>query len=68
MISKSELIQIHYELAMSIGTSLDLRTMLKNCLKSLLRKMNCPVGGVHFFKDDETEELLEKIITKILCH
>ncbi len=50
MISKSELIQFHYEFAMSIGTSLDLDKMLKKSLTTVLKKMNCPAGGVHFYE------------------
>ncbi len=63
MISKIEQIQIHYELAMSIGTTLDLHQMLEKSLKTILRKMNCPAGGVHFFKQYNEEMQLEEIIT-----
>ena len=63
MISQSDLIQIHYEFAMSIGTSLDLRKTLGNSLTVFLKKMNCPAGGVHFFKKDEDAYRLEKVIS-----
>ena len=63
MISKAEQLQIHYEFAMSIGTSLDLHKMLKKSLTTILRKMNCPAGGVHFFRKTEEKSQLEKIIT-----
>ena len=64
MISKSELIQIHYELAMSIGTTLDLEIMLKKSLTTFLRKLNCPAGGVHFFvKDHDGIYQIEEILT-----
>lgn len=45
-----ERIQVFYELAMSIGTSLDLKTMLKNSISLILKKLNCSVAGVHFHR------------------
>ncbi len=64
MISQSEQIQMHYELGMAIGNSLDLHKMLRTSLTALLRKMNCPAGGVHFFtKDHDGNYQFEKIIT-----
>ncbi len=45
-----EYIQIFYELAMSIGNSLDLKEVLKNSLSNILRKINCSAGTVHFHK------------------
>lgn len=39
-------LQIYYELAMSIGNTLDLRVMLKESLSAYLRKLNCPCGMV----------------------
>ncbi len=39
-------IQIFYEIAMSIGNSLDLRQMLKECIGTYLRKLNCLAGMV----------------------
>lgn len=59
-ISKSDQIQIYYELAMSIGTSLDLYTMLRESLTTILKKLNCPAGGVHFLMEGNK---YEKIIT-----
>lgn len=46
MDKKVEQIQLMYEVAMSIGTSLDLQKMLKNFLTRVLKKLNCSVGGV----------------------
>ena len=64
MIPKSEQIRIHYELAMSIGTSLDLKRMLRHSLTAMLKKMNCPAGGVHFAKvSEEGRAEFEEIIT-----
>ena len=64
MISQAELIQMHYEFAMAIGNSLDLREMLRTSLKTLMRKMNCPAGGVHFIKPTNRGTYqFEKIIT-----
>lgn len=40
-------IQIFYEIAMSIGTSLDLHKMLKTVLLTYLRKLNCVAGMVY---------------------
>jgi len=64
MILKSDFIQIHYELAMSIGTSLDLTTMLRHCLTAVLKKMKCPAGGVHFFeKKSDGKYCIKNVIT-----
>ena len=64
MTSKAEQIQIHYEFAMSIGVSLDLCKMLRKSLKTILRKLNCPVGGVHFFSRTADDTFrLEDIIS-----
>ncbi len=65
MIAKSEHIQFHYECAMSIGTSLDLKKMLRTSLKTILRKLNCPVGGVHFFDKDKHDIYHRKRIFSI---
>jgi two-component system, cell cycle sensor histidine kinase and response regulator CckA len=45
-----EHLQIWYEIAMSIGSSVELRPMLKNSLSILLKKLNCSAGGVLFFQ------------------
>ncbi len=64
MHSSVEQIQILYEIAMSIGTSLDLRQMLRKSLSALLKKLNCSAGGVYFLKKDNEQNLhLEKIHT-----
>ncbi|MCB0168956.1 MAG: PAS domain S-box protein [Anaerolineae bacterium] len=40
-----------YEIALSIGTSLDLHPMLKTSLSTILEKFNCSAGGIHFWRD-----------------
>ena len=39
-------IQIYYEMAMSLGNSLDLKKMLKEGLLAYLEKLNCSAGSV----------------------
>ena len=39
-------LQIFYEIAMSIGNSLDLREMLKESILTLLRRLNCSASAV----------------------
>ncbi len=64
MDTNSEQIQMQYELAMAIGASLDLDTMLRQSLKTLLRKLNCPAGGVYFFNEDYSGAVrLQKVMT-----
>lgn len=48
MIGPLELTQIQYELAMSIGTSLNLEQMLKEALGAFLRKLNGTAIGVYW--------------------
>lgn len=36
---------------MAIGTSLDLKIMLRTSVSTLLRKLNCQAGGVHLFDE-----------------
>ncbi len=45
-------IQILYEIAMSIGASLDLHKMLQASLPIFLRKLNCSAGGIYSLKKD----------------
>lgn len=47
MDKSAQKIQIFYEIAMSIGTSLDLQKMLKTVLLTYLRKLNCVAGMVY---------------------
>lgn len=38
--------QLLFEIAMSIGNSLDLQEMTKTALRTYMRKLNCPLGAV----------------------
>ena len=38
--------QLLFEIAMSIGNSLDLQEMTKSALRTYMRKLNCPLGAV----------------------
>lgn len=46
--------RIFYEIAMSIGNSLTLELMLKECLSTYLRKLNC-LGGAVLLKSEGRE-------------
>ncbi len=50
--SSAEQLQIAYEIAMSIGNSLDMATMLRACIPTLLRKLNCAAGVVQLLNAD----------------
>jgi len=49
MLTSAEQIQIFYEIAMSIGRSLDMSKMLKAGLSAYLKKLNCSAGGIFIF-------------------
>ncbi len=51
MLLRAEEQQIYYEISMSIGTGLDYREMLKECLGKYLRKLNLSAGCVLLEKD-----------------
>lgn len=44
--TEAERVQILYEMAMSIGDSLELKPMLKNSLSTMLRKLSCSLGAI----------------------
>jgi PAS domain S-box-containing protein len=46
-----EQIQSLYEISLSIGNSLDLTQMLKSTLSTLLKKLNCAAGSIHFWEN-----------------
>ena len=46
MNSRSEQIQVLYEIVTSIDSELDLQDMLKKCLSGYVRKLNCSAGAV----------------------
>lgn len=51
-------IQVYYEIAMSIGNSLDLKGMLRESLSAYLRKLDCSVGAVLTIKENAVENSL----------
>ncbi len=55
--------QVLYEIAMDIGTSLDLQAMLKRSLQTILRKLNCLAGGVWRAKRGAENWTFEEILT-----
>ncbi|MCK5149138.1 PAS domain S-box protein, partial [bacterium] len=46
MTTRAEQVQVFYEIAMSIGSSLDLKNMTKAALSTYLRKLNCCSGSI----------------------
>ena len=50
----AEQIEILFEMAMAIGDSLELRPMLRKSLSTILKKLNCSAGGIHFIEEDVT--------------
>lgn len=51
--------RIYYEIAMSIGNSLDLGLMLKESLSMYLRKLNCLAGAVLMAREEDGETSFE---------
>jgi signal transduction histidine kinase len=51
MTTKLEKAQILYEIAMSVGNSLDMKEMLRGSLSMFLRKLNCSAGGIHVYNE-----------------
>jgi PAS domain S-box-containing protein len=57
-------IQVYYEIAMSIGKSLDLSDMLKSAILAYLRKLNCVAGLVYRTKPSQNNSfVVEPIFT-----
>ncbi|MFC1770336.1 ATP-binding protein [Candidatus Margulisiibacteriota bacterium] len=46
MLTNMEQIQLCYEIALSIGTSLDLKQMLQTSLLIILKRLNCSIGVI----------------------
>jgi len=61
----AEQVQILYEISMSIGTSLELRKMVKTALSAYLKKLNCFVGSVLQLTEDKTGKLKYKKVYSI---
>ena len=51
-LSREQLQLLFYEIAMSIGNSLDEQKMLKQCLSTYLRKLNCGASGIMVLEKD----------------
>jgi len=62
MTNTVEKIQVLYEIAMSIGNSLDIKQMLRISLSALLRKLNCSGVSVHFLERDHNNNSVYKQI------
>ena len=65
MTNTIEQLLVLYEIAMSIGSSLDLRPMLKNSLALLLKKLTCSAGGVLFFRPGPISSLALNVLQEI---
>jgi signal transduction histidine kinase len=63
MISPQERAQILYEISMGIGTSLNLKKMLKTSVSNIIKKLNCSGGAV--YKIDQVRDLSDEIIEKL---
>lgn len=62
---KIQEIQVLYETAMSIGSSMDLLEMLKNCLPVFLRKLNCTGGAVVKVRQNKDQAIQEDLVYSI---
>ncbi len=63
-VNNPEQIQVFFELAMSIGSSLDLKEMVKTTLISYLRKLNCSSGAVlQLFQNDSGINFYKSVIS-----
>lgn len=63
--SLAEKYQILHEIAMSIGTSLDLHKMLSVSLSTIIKRLNCSAGGIHFRRRKSQERLFFERIFSI---
>ncbi|WP_026472911.1 PAS domain S-box protein [Alkaliflexus imshenetskii] len=54
MNNSAQQIQVFYELAMSIGKSMDIKEMLQHAMLTYLRKLNCAAGVVYQLKKEES--------------
>ena len=50
-------LEILHEMTMSIGASLDMSTMLKQCIPVMMRRLDCTMGGVIRISDGEASPL-----------
>lgn len=62
MVKAIDLIQLYYEIAMSIGLTLDMSKMLKVALTSYLKNLNCTAGAIlHLKEQTEDKYVFRKI-------
>lgn len=55
-------IEILYEIAMSVGKSLELKDMLENALSTYLQKLDCTAGIIYRKQRLQTDEFKNEII------
>jgi len=60
--------QILFEIAMSIGSSLELHSMVKTALRTYLRKLNCPLGALYRYTDDGAVSVVAHLPRNISQH
>lgn len=53
-----EQIQVFFEIAISIGSSLDLKKMVKSSILTYLRKLNCSSGAVFQYNETENNQII----------
>ena len=58
-------LQIFFEIAMSIGNSLDLSKMLQNSLSTYLGKLNCSAGAVFEARKDDEDRYINDLVFSI---
>jgi len=64
MPTSAERIQVLFEIAISIGKSLDLKKMVKESLPKIVRLLNCAAGGIHqFVETPDNKYSLESVQT-----
>ncbi len=69
MLSSAQLeTQILFEIAMSIGSSLELESMAKQSLRTYLRKLNCPLGIVFRYGDEGVLESIAGLPRSVMKH
>jgi signal transduction histidine kinase len=63
--SAQERAQILYEISMAIGTTLNLKEMLKASLSVIIKKLNCSTGFIYSQSESEEPELILSIPKRI---
>ncbi len=65
MITPLEHLQFQYELSMAIGRSLELKSMLRRSVSTILRKLNCQAGIVMEIKHITAEQMCFETVFSI---